>query len=122
MTDDGYLVYKSRIKEMINRGGINVYPAEIERLLRSHPSILDCCVFSMPDERLGEEIAAWVKLKPGCEAVSVKDVREFASQHIAAFKIPKYVRCVDGFPTSATGKVQKFKMTQLMSEFIKENK
>jgi fatty-acyl-CoA synthase len=121
MTDDGYIVYKTRDKEMIIRGGINVYPAEIERTLRTHPSVFDCYVFSVPDERLGEEIAAWVKVKPGYERTSEKEIIEFAREHIAVFKIPKYVRFVDSFPISATGKVQKFKMTQKMIEEFRNN-
>lgn len=114
MTDDGYFVFKSRIKEIIIRGGINIYPAEIERFLRTHPSVLDCSVFGLPDVRLGEVVTAWIKLKPGHETTSEDEIRQFAAQHIASFKIPSYFRFVDAFPVSATGKVQKFKMTQQM--------
>ena len=121
MTDDGYIVYKTRAKEMIIRGGANVYPAEIERLFRTHKNILDCYVFGVPDERLGEEIAIGIKLKPGCESTTEKEIIDFANQHIASFKVPKYVRFVTAFPISATGKVQKFKMTQQMVEYFKEN-
>ena len=115
MNQEGYLIYKSRIKEMIIRGGVNIYPAEIERLLRTHPNVLDCYVFGIPDERLGEELAAWIKLKPDCEKTTREDeIKNFADQHIAAFKVPKFIRFVNSFPISATGKIQKFKMTQQM--------
>ena len=122
MSQDGYLVYKSRVKEMVIRGGVNIYPAEIERLLRSHPSVLDCSVFGVPDPRLGEELAVWIKLKPGCEhKTSESDIKNFANQHIASFKVPKYIQFVNSFPISATGKIQKFKMTQRMVDDIKNN-
>lgn len=122
MTDDGYLVYKTRAKEMVIRGGVNIYPAEIERFLRTHPSVLDCSVFGVPDERLGEELAVWIKLKPGCEATDETEIKKFANQHIAAFKIPRYIRFVDAFPISATGKIQKFKMSQKLGSELELKK
>ena len=120
MLENGYIVYKSRAKEMIIRGGVNIYPAEIERSLKNHPSILDCAVFGVPDARLGEEIAVWVKLKPGCESTSQEEILKFAGEHIAVFKVPKYVRFVTAFPISATGKIQKFKMSQTMAQELKK--
>lgn len=122
MTDDGYLIYKSRTKEMIIRGGINIYPAEIERVLRNHPVILDCCVYGLPDERLGEEIGVWVKLRPGSEKITDNEIKDWAKERIAPFKIPKHVKFVEAFPVSATGKIQKFKITSQMIEELKLKK
>ncbi|CAN5847407.1 AMP-binding protein [soil metagenome] len=111
MADDGYVNIVGRIKDMVIRGGENVYPREIEEFLYTHPDVEDVQVIGVPDERYGEELMAWVKLRPGAE-VSDGELQEFCRGKIAHFKIPKYVKLVDEFPMTVTGKVQKFKMRQ----------
>jgi fatty-acyl-CoA synthase len=111
MDDAGYLNIVGRIKDMVIRGGENVYPREVEEFLYTHPAIEDVQVIGVPDERYGEELCAWVKLRPGTELTG-EDVREFCVGKIAHYKIPRYVRFTDDFPMTVTGKVQKFKMRE----------
>jgi fatty-acyl-CoA synthase len=105
----GYLNIAGRIKDMVIRGGENVYPREVEEFLYTHPAIEDVQVIGVPDARYGEELCAWVKLRPGAE-LSLDELREFCTGQIAHFKIPRYLRITDGFPMTVTGKVQKFIM------------
>src|SRR5882724_684902 len=112
MDVDGYVRITGRIKELIIRGGENIAPKEIEDLLRSNPKIVDVYVYGVPDERLGEEIAAAIKLKPG-ETAAAEEIREFCGGRIARFKIPRQIRFVDSFPMTASGKVQKFKLREM---------
>ncbi len=112
MDADGYVRITGRIKELIIRGGENIAPKEIEDLLRSNPKIVDVYVYGVPDERLGEEIAAAIKLKPG-ETAAAEEIREFCGGRIARFKIPRQIRFVDSFPMTASGKVQKFKLREM---------
>jgi fatty-acyl-CoA synthase len=109
MEDDGHVRIVGRIKDMIIRGGENIYPREIEEFLYTHPDIADVQVIGVPDERYGEELMAWVVCRPGAE-LTEDTVREFCRGRIAHFKIPRYVKFVDSFPMTVTGKVQKFKM------------
>jgi fatty-acyl-CoA synthase len=109
MDDEGYLNIVGRIKDMIIRGGENVYPREIEEFLYKHPKVKDVQVIGVPDEKYGEEVMAWIVLKEGLTA-TVEEVRDFCRGQIAHYKIPRYVRFVDGFPMTVTGKVQKFAM------------
>jgi fatty-acyl-CoA synthase len=109
MDDEGYVNIVGRIKDMIIRGGENVYPREIEEFLYTHPQIQDVQVVGLPDEKYGEEIMAWVKLKPGATTTS-EEVRDFCRGRIAHYKIPRYVKFVDAFPMTVTGKIQKFIM------------
>ncbi len=109
MDEAGYLNIVGRIKDMIIRGGENVYPREIEEFLYSHPAIEDVQVIGVPDARYGEEICAWVKLRPG-QQLTEQELREFCTGQIAHFKIPRYLRITTEFPMTVTGKVQKFKM------------
>ncbi|MBA3983171.1 MAG: AMP-binding protein [Acidimicrobiia bacterium] len=109
MADDGYVNIVGRIKDMVIRGGENVYPREIEEFLYSHPDIEDVQVIGVPDERYGEELMAWVKLRLGAD-VTDHDLRDFCQGKIAHFKVPRYFKFVDEFPLTVTGKVQKFKM------------
>jgi fatty-acyl-CoA synthase len=109
MDKDGYINIVGRIKDMIIRGGENVYPREIEEFLYSHPKISDVQVIGVPDARYGEEIMAWVKVKPG-EQVTADELREFCKGKIAHYKIPRYFKFVDAFPMTVTGKIQKFQM------------
>ncbi|CAN5532851.1 AMP-binding protein [soil metagenome] len=109
MADDGYVNIVGRIKDMVIRGGENVYPREIEEFLYSHPDIEDVQVIGVPDERYGEELMAWVKLRLGAD-VTDHDLRDFCQGKVAHFKVPRYFKFVDEFPLTVTGKVQKFKM------------
>ncbi|HMQ35330.1 MAG TPA: AMP-binding protein, partial [Chloroflexaceae bacterium] len=109
MDDEGYLNIVGRIKDMIIRGGENVYPREIEEFLYGHPKVSDVQVIGVPDPKYGEEIMAWVRLKPG-ETASEEEIRAFCRGQIAHFKIPRYVKFVESFPMTVTGKIQKFVM------------
>jgi fatty-acyl-CoA synthase len=111
MDDEGYVNIVGRIKDMIIRGGENVYPREIEEFLYTHPKVSDVQVIGVPDARYGEEIMAWVKLKPG-EAADEEEIRAFCRGQIAHFKIPRYVKFVESFPMTVTGKIQKYLMRQ----------
>jgi fatty-acyl-CoA synthase len=116
MDEEGYINIVGRIKDMIIRGGENVYPREIEEFLYTHPQISDVQVIGVPDAKYGEEIMAWVRLRDGA-TVSAEELREYCRANIAHFKIPRYVKFVEAFPTTVTGKVQKFIMR---AESIKE--
>jgi len=111
MDEAGYLNIVGRIKDLVIRGGENVYPREVEEFLYRHEAIEDVQVIGVPDARYGEELCAWVKLRPGAE-LSAEQVREFCQGQIAHYKIPRYVRFTDAFPMTVTGKVQKFKMRE----------
>lgn len=111
MDASGYVRITGRIKDIIIRGGENIAPKEIEDLLRNHPKIADVYVYGIPDERLGEEIAAAIRLKPGM-AASAGEITAFCEGRIAKFKIPRSVRFVDTFPMTASGKVQKYKLRE----------
>jgi fatty-acyl-CoA synthase len=111
-TADGFYRITGRIKDLIIRGGENIYPREIEEYLYTHPLIADVQVVGLPDEKLGEEVSAWIRLKPGA-CLSEEDVRSFCRDRIAHFKVPRYVVIVDEYPTTVTGKVQKFKLREL---------
>ncbi|MDQ3223331.1 MAG: AMP-binding protein, partial [Gemmatimonadota bacterium] len=115
MDDDGYLNIVGRIKDMIIRGGENVYPREIEEFLYTHPDIVDVQVIGVPDVRYGEEIMAWVKVREGA-SMTAEDVRSFCQGKIAHFKVPRYLKVTDEFPMTVTGKVQKFKMREISIE------
>ena len=108
---EGYCNIVGRIKDMVIRGGENVYPREIEEFLYRHPKIQDVQVIGVPDDRYGEEICAWVKLRPG-ESASEEDIRAFCRDQIAHYKVPRYVKFVDAFPMTVTGKIQKFIMRE----------
>lgn len=111
MDEDGYLNIVGRIKDMIIRGGENVYPREIEEFLYSHPKVQDVQVIGVPDTKYVEEVMAWIRLKDG-QSATVEEIREFCRGRIAHYKIPRYVKFVDAFPMTVTGKVQKFLMRE----------
>ena len=111
LREDGNFVFRGRAKDMILRGGENIYPREIEDFLHTHPKIADVYVIGLPDRRLGEIPMAWVKLNNGFKATE-EEIREFCRGKIAYFKVPQYVRFVDGFPMTVTKKVQKFLMRE----------
>jgi fatty-acyl-CoA synthase len=115
MRPDGHLHIRGRLKEMILRGGENIYPAEIESFLFSHPKIADAHVVGLPDLKLGEIVAAWIRPKTG-ETLTVEEVREYCQGKIAHFKIPQHIRLVDSFPMTVTGKVQKFRIREIETE------
>ena len=111
--DAGYCNITGRIKDMVIRGGENVYPREIEEFLYRHPAIQDVQVIGVPDPRFGEELCAWIVIKPG-ETLEAEAVRDFCRGQIAHYKIPRHIKFVEGFPTTVTGKVQKFAMREAM--------
>ena len=114
-TPDGYYRITGRIKDMIVRGGENVYPREIEEFLYTHPQVADVQVVGVPDERFGEEVCAWVRPKPGA-GLTAEDVRRFCQGRIAHFKVPQHVFFVDEYPTTVTGKVQKYRLREMAVE------
>lgn len=118
MRDDGYCNIVGRIKDMVIRGGENVYPREIEEFLYTHPDVEDAQVIGVPDERYGEEICAWIRMKPGRKPLDVAAVREFAANRLAHYKIPRYVQVVDEFPMTVTGKVRKVEMRERTVEIL----
>ena len=117
MDDDGYVKIVGRIKDMIIRGGENVYPREIEEFLYGHPEIIDVQVIGVPDERYGEELMAWVRIRQGA-TITVEDVADFCRGKIAHYKVPRYVHVTDEFPMTVTGKVQKYKMREVAVELL----
>ena len=112
MREDGYCNIVGRIKDMVIRGGENIYPREIEEFLYTHPDIEDVQVIGVPDEKYGEELAAWVKLRPDADPLDAEKVRDFATGKLAHYKIPRYVLLVDEFPMTVTGKIRKVQMRE----------
>jgi fatty-acyl-CoA synthase len=115
MDAEGYINIVGRIKDMIIRGGENVYPREIEEFLYTHPKVSDVQVIGVPDPRYGEEIMAWVRVKSG-EQVTAEELQDFCKGQIAHYKVPRYFKFVDAFPMTVTGKIQKFHMRQQSTE------
>jgi fatty-acyl-CoA synthase len=111
-TPDGYYRITGRIKDLIIRGGENIYPREIEEFLHTHPAILDVQVVGLPDAKTGEEVAAWIRLRPGA-TLTEAEVNAHCKDRIAHFKTPRYIIFVDEYPTTVTGKVQKFKLREM---------
>ncbi len=118
MDADGYVRITGRLKEMIIRGGENIYPREIEDFIFTHPKVAEVGVFGVPDEYYGEEIMAWIQLHAG-ESASEDEIRDYCRDKIAHFKIPKYIWFVDEFPMTVTGKLQKFRMREIAVEKLK---
>ncbi len=114
MDEEGYVNIVGRIKDMVIRGGENVYPREIEEFLYRHPKIQDVQVFGVPDPRFGEELCAWIKIRAG-ESLTADEVRDFCRDQIAHYKVPRHIRFVDEFPMTVTGKMQKFIMRERMT-------
>ncbi len=115
MDEDGYFRIVGRIKDMLIRGGENIYPREIEEFLYQHPKIDEAEVIGVPDAKYGEEVCAWIKLKEG-EKATEQEIRAFCEGKLAHFKIPRYIRFVEDFPMTVTGKVQKYKMREIMAK------
>jgi fatty-acyl-CoA synthase len=118
MDDDDYVNITGRIKDMVIRGGENLYPREIEEFLYTHPDVLDAQVIGVPDERYGEELMAWVRMRPGVEPITVEALREFCTGKLAHYKIPRYVHVVEEFPMTVTGKIRKVEMRQKAAELL----
>lgn len=112
MDEDGYVKITGRIKDMVIRGGENIYPREIEEFLYTHPDIVDAQVIGVPDVKYGEELCAWLTLRPGAPRLGPDEVRDFALGKLAHYKIPRYVLVVDDFPMTVTGKVRKIDMRE----------
>jgi fatty-acyl-CoA synthase len=115
MRDDGYVNIAGRLKDMIIRGGENIYPREIEEFLYAHPKISEVQIIGVPDMKYGEEVCAWIRLRDGQQATE-EDVREYCRGQIASYKIPRYIRFTTEFPTTVTGKMQKFRMREISIE------
>ena len=111
MDDEGYVNIVGRIKDMIIRGGENVYPREVEEFLYTHPDVVEVQVIGVPDARYGEEIMAWIQLRDGVDTTAA-DIKDFCRGTIAHYKVPRYIRFTDAFPMTITGKIQKFKMRE----------
>jgi len=114
MDADGYFRITGRAKDMIIRGGENVFPAEIESFLQTHPKVADVQIIGIPDEKLGEIVVAWIRLSAGMMATA-EEIREFCHGKIAHFKVPQHIRFVESFPMTATGKIQKYKIREMES-------
>jgi fatty-acyl-CoA synthase len=119
MDEHGYVTITGRSKDMIIRGGENIYPAEVEAFLYRHPAIADVQGFGVPDDHWGEELCVWIKLKSGATATE-EEIRAFCRGQITHFKIPRYVRFVDEFPMTVAGKAQKFVMRAMMAKELAE--
>jgi fatty-acyl-CoA synthase len=119
MDEEGYVRVVGRLKDMIIRGGENIYPREIEEFLFTHPLIQDAKVIGVPDEKYGEEVCVWVQLKEGAK-LGADEIRAFCKERIAYFKVPRYIRLVQEFPMTVTGKVQKFRMREIMQEELSD--
>ena len=111
-TPEGYFRITGRLKDLIIRGGENIYPREIEERLYQHPAVEDVQIVGVPDRKYGEEVLAWIKLRPGNTATE-QDLRDFCRASLAHFKTPRYIKFVDSFPTTVTGKIQKYKIREL---------
>ena len=107
LDDEGYCNIVGRIKDMVIRGGENVYPREVEEFLHGHPQIQDVQVIGVPDDKYAEELCAWIMLRENA-SVTEDDIKAYCKGQIAHYKIPRYVKFVDGFPMTVTGKIQKF--------------
>ena len=118
MDVDGYVNVTGRIKDLVIRGGENIYPREVEEFLLTHPDVLDAQVIGVPDQKYGEELMAWIRMQPGADALDAAAVRAFCSGRLAHYKIPRYVHLVDEFPMTVTGKVRKVEMRAAAEELL----
>lgn len=120
MDDEGYLQITGRIKDLVIRGGENVYPREVEEFLYTHPDILDAQVIGVPDEKYGEELMVWIQLRPGAEPITAQSLRAFCAGKLAHYKIPRYVHLTESFPMTVTGKIRKIQMREESQAFLNE--
>ncbi|XP_062547098.1 medium-chain acyl-CoA ligase ACSF2, mitochondrial-like isoform X2 [Armigeres subalbatus] len=121
LREDGYGKIVGRVKEIIIRGGENLFPREIEDYLNTHPKVLETHCVGVPDERMGEEICAYVRLKKEGETLTYEEVKEFCKGHLAHFKVPKYLRVVEEYPKTTSGKVQKFKLVEMFKDEMRKS-
>ncbi|WP_405525917.1 AMP-binding protein [Streptomyces avidinii] len=120
MDGDGYLSITGRIKDMVIRGGENLYPREIEEFLHAHPDVMDVQVIGVPDTKYGEELMAWVRMRDGAEPLTAQAVRAYCAGRLAHFKIPRYVHVVEEFPMTVTGKIRKIEMRAMATRLLEE--
>ncbi len=113
MDDEGYIAITGRIKDMVIRGGENIYPREIEEFLYGHPDILDAQVIGVPDAKYGEELMAWIRLRENAAPLTAEALRAYCTGKLAHYKIPRYVHIVDEFPMTVTGKIRKIEMREM---------
>ncbi|MBT2450232.1 AMP-binding protein [Streptomyces sp. ISL-43] len=118
MDGDGYLSITGRIKDMVIRGGENLYPREIEEFLHGHPAVMDVQVIGVPDPKYGEELMAWVRMREGAEPLTAVAVRAYCEGRLAHFKIPRYVHVVEEFPMTVTGKIRKIEMREMAARLL----
>jgi len=121
MDRDGYVAITGRIKDMVIRGGENIYPREIEEFLYTHPDVQDAQVIGIPDAKMGEELMVWLKMRPGATSLDAATLKTFCAGKLAHFKIPRYVRVVDEFPMTVTGKIRKVQMRQESVEYLQQS-
>lgn len=121
MDDEGFVEITGRIKDMVIRGGENIYPREIEEFLLTHPDVLDAQVVGVPDQKYGEELMAWVRMKQGRPSLTAEALREFATGKLAHYKIPRYVQVIGEFPMTVTGKIRKVELRDQGVELIKDS-
>jgi len=115
MDGNGYVRTAGRLKEVINKGGEGIFPTEIEEVLFRHPKVLNAQVFGVPDKKLGEEVAAWIRLEEGATAIE-DEIRQYCKERLPVSHLPRYIKFVREFPTTPLGKVQKFKMREMATE------
>ena len=119
MDEEGYVTIVGRIKDMIIRGGENIYPREIEEVLYQHADVSDAAVFGIPDNKYGEQVCLWIKAKEN-RHIDEDQIRDYLKSKLAYFKVPKYISVVKEYPMTVTGKLQKFKMREYMIETLKK--
>ena len=112
MDEDGYVEITGRIKDMVIRGGENIYPREIEEFLLTHPDVRDAQVVGVPDSKYGEELMAWVRMKEGATPLTPASLKEFADGKLAHYKVPRYVQVIEEFPMTVTGKIRKVELRE----------
>ena len=120
MDNEGYVQVVGRIKDMIIRGGENIYPREVEEFLYTHPAIAEVQVFGIPDPKMGEEVCAWVQTRTGMH-LTESELKAFCKNNISHFKIPRQIHFVDEYPMTITGKIQKFVMREQMLELLQRD-
>ena len=116
--EDGYLSVTGRLKDMLIRGGENIYPREIEEFLFTHPAVLDAQVIGVPDDKYGEEIMAWIILREGVEDLTTEEIVEFGHGRISRQKLPRYVHIVDSYPMTVSGKVRKVELREMAPKIL----
>jgi len=119
--EDGYYRIIGRVKDMIIRGGENIYPLEVENFYLSMPGVLDCQVVGIPDERLGEKVGAFIRTRPGYENMTEEEVRQYGIERMARYKVPKHIFFVDDYPMTASNKIQKFKLREMAKEALQKD-